>query len=98
MKNKKLSIKDIVIKHLRPGDFIFLIVEPEQMSHVSIEDLGASLKKFDKKLPEDVSYVLLPSISSIHFSSDNEIVKLFIDAVINAYNDHFNDIYIPYTD
>ena len=98
MKIKKMSIKDIVIKNLNPGDFIFLIIDPEELSGESIDELDAALKKFEKKLPPDVTCVLLPSIKSIHFSSDNEIVKLFIDAVVNAYNTHFNEIYVPYVD
>lgn len=96
MKNKKLTFSSIIINHLKPGDFIFFMIEPEKFSDMSAEDLESAFKKFEKKLPPDISYTLLPTIRSIVNTSNQDICKLFIDSTIKVYNEHFDDIYLPY--
>lgn len=98
MKNKKLTFKDIIIASLKPGDFIFLLIDPEEFSQLSVENLETALIKFKRKIPAGVNFALLPSVKSVSIYSNQEICRLFIDNLIKKYNEHFNDIYLPYQD
>lgn len=62
------------------------------------DDIDKIYDHFDKVIPKDVSYALIPGVNSIFKIDDKEIAKLIIDIVVDNYNDHFNDIYLPYTD
>lgn len=95
---KNLGFSKTEIRNLKPNDFIFLLFNPEDMVAEDIERLAIQVEKFEKKLPENVGIAFIPSIDAIVNSSDRDVIKLFIDDIIDEYNKHFNEIYLPYTE
>lgn len=96
--NKKLTLSNIMIDELKSGDFIFLLSPWDDIKDIPLDRLKNELSKFENKLPEGVNYVLLTGISCIRKLKDKEAVKLLIDVAVKRYNEHFNDIYLPYSE
>lgn len=93
---KKLKLSNIEVKNLKNDDFIFLMIDPEELSEMAVEDLQHWMEIFRKKIPSSVDFALLPYVKSIESSTNKDLIKLFIDTVIQTYNNHFNEIYLPY--
>ena len=66
------------------------------MEHM--DEVDKAFKDLEKKLPDRTSYAIIPGVDSIFKTNNKELLKKMIDLIIEAYNNHFNDIYIPYTD
>lgn len=88
-------------ENIKPGDFMVLRVDFDDfnkfiMGHM--DEVDKAFKNFEKKLPDNTSYAIIPGVDSIFRTNNKELLRRMIDLIIEAYNNHFNDIYIPYTD
>ena len=98
LNNKKLTLSNIMIDELKSGDFIFLLSPWDDIKDIPLDRLKNELSVFENKLPEGVNYTFLTGISYIKKLKDKDAAKLLIDLAIKRYNEHFNDIYMPYSE
>lgn len=88
-------------ENIKPGDFMALRVDFDEFNKLIMEhmdDVDKAFKDLEKKLPDRTSYAIIPGVDSIFRTNNKELLKKMIDLIVEAYNNHFNDIYLPYTD
>lgn len=88
-------------ENIKPGDFMALRVDFDEFNKLIMEhmdEVDKAFKDLEKKLPDNTSYAIIPGVDSILRTNNKELLRKMIDLIIEAYNNHFNDIYLPYTD
>ena len=88
-------------ENIKPGDFMALRVDFDEFNKLireRMEEVDQAFKEFEEKLPDKASYAIIPGVDSIFKTNNKELLKKMIDLIIEAYNNHFNDIYLPYMD
>jgi len=87
--------------NIKSGDFMALRVDFDEFNKLireRMEEVDQAFKEFEEKLPDKASYAIIPGVDSIFRTNNKELLKKMIDLIIEAYNNHFNDIYLPYID